>query len=105
MNAPTGRHAVDLVLAQLAEAEGGVAGCLRRNGITGVRGESAACPVALYVANRTGEDVLINLTAWTPDPPTPGAIGGLLPLDVTRFVQQFDRGEHPELDRTQPEEP
>lgn len=93
-------------LAELALGSTGVAGTLILRGCTGVRDEEAACPVAVYVWRRTGVDVRVQHLSWSFDPPRDtGSPGDFLPVSVAEFVAAFDRGEHPELDRTQPEEP
>lgn len=93
-------------LNRLAVGYGGVAAALLADGCTGVREEGAACPVAEYVRTRTDVDVVIDALTWRLDPvPPTGRTHGRLPLPVAWFVAAFDRGEHPELDRTQPEEP
>jgi hypothetical protein len=93
-------------LNRLAVSWRSVAATLLHHGCTGVREEGAACPVAQYVRTCTDVDVVVDALTWRLDPvPPTGRTHGRLPLSVAEFVAAFDRGEHPELDRTQPEEP
>jgi len=78
-----------------------IPGHLKATGMRGVVGEPAACPVAVYVVDQAGVDVLIHQITWEFDPP--GTSGGLLPAPVAAFVHEFDRGLHPDRDRTRPE--
>lgn len=89
--------AVAEALAKLAAAgdPDAVAQRLEAAGATGPIAASARCPIATYVRKETGLPVAVGVTGWA----IHGVGGDALPDDLAEFVQRFDRGHYPTLER------
>lgn len=81
-------------LDALMEHEFSIAEFFREEGITGSPCNSTACPVAVYLQRETGMPVRVGPVAAEGSPGRE-----YLPFAVSVFVNDFDFGFHPDLER------
>jgi hypothetical protein len=73
-----------------------VADFLKAKGITGMKRESAHCPVANYLVSQGGDPRAIIYSHYVP----PFDEDITTPLPVFDFIITFDEGQYPELEST-----
>lgn len=67
---------------------------LRNAGVKGKPFSTHTCPIAKLIRTEVGDDVGVCIGRWS------GVVDDAhvsIPEDVSRFIGDFDRGEHPDL--------